>query len=74
LSTPTAVKVAEIAPWIHYSQVKTASLNWKSIPDLAASRNFTLWNISARQGMFLGRTPLPWKQQGIMNNEMTALL
>jgi hypothetical protein len=27
-STPSAVKVAEISPWIHYSQVKPASLEW----------------------------------------------
>jgi hypothetical protein len=32
LSTPTTVKVAEIAPWIHHSQVKPASLEWECVP------------------------------------------
>jgi hypothetical protein len=32
LFTYTAVKVAEIAPWIHHSQVKLASLKWECIP------------------------------------------
>jgi hypothetical protein len=37
LSTPTAVKVAEIAPCIHHSQVKPASIEWECIPYLASS-------------------------------------
>lgn len=29
LSTPTAVKVAEVVPWIHHSRVKAASQGWE---------------------------------------------
>ena len=29
VSTPTAVKVADVGPWIHYSRVKPASQNWE---------------------------------------------
>jgi hypothetical protein len=29
LSTPNAVKVAEIIPWIPHTQVKIASLDWE---------------------------------------------
>jgi hypothetical protein len=32
-NTPTAVKIVVIAPWIHHSQVKPASLQWECIPD-----------------------------------------
>jgi hypothetical protein len=39
LSTSTTVKVAEIIPWVHHSQVKTASLKWECIPDLASLYN-----------------------------------
>jgi hypothetical protein len=46
LSTPTAVKVAEIASWIHYSQLKPASLMWKCIPYPASLYRVTLQNIS----------------------------
>jgi hypothetical protein len=46
LSTPTAAKVAEIAPWIHHSWVKPASLEWECIPDLASPCEITLWNLS----------------------------
>jgi hypothetical protein len=47
-TTPTAVKeVAEIAPWIHHSQVKAASLQWNSIPDPASQCKITLPNLSA---------------------------
>jgi hypothetical protein len=38
-STPTAVKVAEIVPWIHHSRVKPASLEWECIPDPALPYN-----------------------------------
>jgi hypothetical protein len=44
LSTFTTVKVAEIAPWIHHSRVKPASLKWECIPDLASPCKITLWN------------------------------
>jgi hypothetical protein len=33
LSTPTAVKVAEIIPWIHHRQVKPDIFEWECIPD-----------------------------------------
>ena len=33
LSTPTAVKVAKVGPWIHYSRVESASRKWECIPD-----------------------------------------
>jgi hypothetical protein len=46
LSTPTTVKVAEIALWIHYSRVKPASLEWECVPDLALPCKITLWNVS----------------------------
>jgi hypothetical protein len=51
LYTLTAVRVAEIAPWIHYSWVKPASLEWEHIPDLASPCKFTLQNVST----------LPWQ-------------
>jgi hypothetical protein len=41
LSTPTAVKVAEIALWIHHSQIKPASPEWECIPDPALSCKIT---------------------------------
>jgi hypothetical protein len=50
-TTPTAVKVAEIAPWIHHNWVKPASLEWQCISDLASQCKITLWNLSA----------LPWQ-------------
>jgi hypothetical protein len=46
LSTPTIVKVAEIAPWIHHSPVKPASLEWECIPDPASPCRITFWNLS----------------------------
>jgi hypothetical protein len=46
-STPTAVKVAETAPWIHYSRVKPASLEWECIPDPALPCTSTLQNFGA---------------------------
>ncbi|XP_063313204.1 uncharacterized protein LOC134612714 [Pelobates fuscus] len=33
LSTPTAVKVAEVTPWIHHSRVKPAADSWQATPD-----------------------------------------
>ena len=33
LFTPTAVQIAEVGPWIHYSRVKLESQNWECIPD-----------------------------------------
>jgi hypothetical protein len=47
LSTPTAVKLAEIASWIHHSQVKPASLQWECIPDPASLCRITLQNLSS---------------------------
>jgi hypothetical protein len=41
-STPTAVKVTEISPWIHHSQVKPAFLKGECIPDLASPYKITL--------------------------------
>jgi hypothetical protein len=35
LSTPTTVKVAEIVPWIHHSQMKPVFLELEYIPDPA---------------------------------------
>jgi hypothetical protein len=54
LSIHTAVKVAEIAPWIYHSRVKPASLEWECIPSRSSSRMSV---------PFLGRTLLPGKQQ-----------
>lgn len=33
LSTPTAVKVAGIAPWVHHTRVKAASSDWTVSPN-----------------------------------------
>jgi hypothetical protein len=44
LSTLTAVKVTETAPWIHHSQVKTAFLKWEWIPVPTSPRKITLQN------------------------------
>jgi hypothetical protein len=41
-----SVKVTEIAPWIHHSWVKPASLEWECIPDPASPCRITLWNLS----------------------------
>jgi hypothetical protein len=45
-TTPTAVKVAVIAPWFHHSQVKSASLKWECIPNLASPCKITLQNLN----------------------------
>jgi hypothetical protein len=47
LSTPTAVKVAEIVLWIHHSQVKPASLKWECISDPTSLCKITLQNACA---------------------------
>jgi hypothetical protein len=47
LSIPTTVKVAEIAPWIHHSWVKPASLEWECIPNLVSPCRITLWDLKA---------------------------
>jgi hypothetical protein len=57
LPTPTAVKVSEIAPWIHYSRVKPSSLKWECIPNPASPYKITLQNISA----------LPWQDSASHN-------
>jgi hypothetical protein len=44
LSIPPAVKVAEIAPWIHHSQVKPVSLKWECIPVPNSPCKITLQN------------------------------
>jgi hypothetical protein len=46
LSIPTTVKVAEIAPWIHHSLVKPASLEWEFISDPASLCRITLQHLS----------------------------
>jgi hypothetical protein len=38
----TAVKVTEIVPWNHHSQVKPASFEWDCIPDPASPYNSAL--------------------------------
>ena len=42
LFIPTTVKVAEVGPWIHYSRVKPASLNWECILDLLTLCKLTI--------------------------------
>jgi hypothetical protein len=54
LSTPTAIKVAEITSWIHESQVKPASLEWECILDPALPCKITLQNACT----------LPWQDPG----------
>jgi hypothetical protein len=70
LSIPIAVKVAEIAPWIHYSWVKPASLSWECIPYLGSPCRITLGNVSAlpRQDSTI------WGNNVTMNNKTTAQL
>jgi hypothetical protein len=46
-STPTTVKVAEIAPWIHHSLVKLASFEWECIPLPISPFKITLQNVHA---------------------------
>jgi hypothetical protein len=46
LTTPIAVKVAEIAPCIHYSQVNPVSLEWECIPNPAPPSKIALQKIS----------------------------
>lgn len=44
LTTPTAIKVTEIHPWIHHSRIKRAHPDscWKADPDKSASLETTL--------------------------------
>jgi hypothetical protein len=42
LTTPTAIKVAEITPWIYHTQVKKASPEWKSQLDSSDPLRLTL--------------------------------
>lgn len=42
LSTPTAVKVAEITPWIHHSRLKPAAAEWECVPDSSEPLKATL--------------------------------
>ncbi|VFV42077.1 Hypothetical predicted protein [Lynx pardinus] len=42
LSTPSAVKVAEVRPQIHHSRVKPTSRNWECIPDLSTLCKLTI--------------------------------
>jgi hypothetical protein len=70
LSTPTAVKVAEIVPWIHHSQVKPISFQWECIPDLSLPCKISLQNICALPW----QDPVPGKQQRTSDGGMTALL
>jgi hypothetical protein len=70
LSTPTIVKVAEIALFIHHSQVKPASLEWEYIPDLASPCRITLQNISALPQQYSASQ----KTTGTKNKGTTALL
>jgi hypothetical protein len=70
LSTPTAVKVPEIIPWIQYSQVKPASLEWECISDSVYPHKITFRTLAP----FPDRTLLPSRQQETMDNETSALL
>jgi hypothetical protein len=70
LSTPIAVKVAEIDPSFYLSQVKPASLEWECIPDPASLCKITFWNTPA----FSSRTLLSRRQQETMKDGTTALL
>jgi hypothetical protein len=70
LSTPTAVKVAEIVPGTSHSRVKPASLEWVSIPDLVSPYKIT-FKIPAP---FPNRILLPRRQQETMDNATSALL
>jgi hypothetical protein len=70
LSIPTTVKVAEIAPWIHHSQVKSASLEWECISDPASPYKITFKTLVP----FPDRTLLPRRQQETTDDEMSILL
>jgi hypothetical protein len=70
LSTPTAVKVAEIAPWIYHRLVKPASLKWGCIPGPASLCKITPGTLAP----FLSETPIEERQLETTNNETTALL
>jgi hypothetical protein len=70
LSIPTSFKVVEITPWVQYSQVKPASLEWECILDAASPCKITLWNTC----VLPRKDPVSWKTTGTMNNGTTALL
>jgi hypothetical protein len=70
LSTLTAVKVAETIPWIQYSQVKPASLEWECIPDPVYPYKITFRTLA----LFPNRTLLPSRQQETTDNETSTLL
>jgi hypothetical protein len=70
LSTPTAVKVAEIIRWIHHSRVKPASLKWECILDPVLPYKITFKTLA----LFPNRTLLLRRQQKTMNNKTSALL
>jgi hypothetical protein len=70
LSTPTTVKVAEIIPWIHHSQVKPASLKWECIHDPASLCKIPFKTLVP----FPNRTLLPRRQQEITDDNSSALL
>jgi hypothetical protein len=69
LSTPTAVKVAEIIPWIHHSQVKSGSLSGSA----SLIQPYHERSLSSTSEPFPGRTFLPMRQQETMNDETSAL-
>jgi hypothetical protein len=70
LSTPTIVKVAEIAAWIHHSRVKPASLEWDCIPDSASPCRITLQNLST----LLQQDSTSQETMGDQEQRMTTLL
>jgi hypothetical protein len=63
LSIPTAVKVAEIAPWIHHSQVKLSSLEWENFPVPNSSCKITLQNTDALSQQDLSESLTASRQQ-----------
>jgi hypothetical protein len=66
------VKVAEIIAWIHHSQIKPASLEWKfKRPSLTQPHHTR--SPSGMPMSFPGRTVLPRRHQETMNDGTTAL-
>jgi hypothetical protein len=66
LSTPTVVKIVEIIPWIHHSQVKLAFLEWECIPHPVyhtRSPSTDVEGPSTGVGPFPNRTLLPRRPQ-----------
>jgi hypothetical protein len=62
LFTPTAVKVAEIVPWIHNSWVKPASLKWECITDPVSPYKTTFKTLAPfpNRTCFPGDNRKPW--------------